>query len=206
MPLPDNVAIYIAEKIKSNIRELEGSLIRLIAFASLTGREISIDLAQEVLKNVIGQDERAVTVEMIQKSVADYYQLKVVDMRARNNSKSVALPRQIAMYLCKSLTHASLPGDRPELRRQAPLDRDPLHPEDRDAAQEGPRFQQPDQRPDRAHALANQADAGDPQRVRRPAPCGRPVGAPGRPQRARNRPRSARRMSTGFQPPQILNK
>jgi chromosomal replication initiator protein len=109
VPLPDNVAIYIAEKIKSNIRELEGSLIRLIAFASLTGREVSIGLAQEVLKNVIGQDERAVTVDMIQKSVADYYQMKTVDMRARNNSKSVALPRQIAMYLCKSLTHASLP-------------------------------------------------------------------------------------------------
>jgi len=109
VPLPDNVAIYIAEKIKSNIRELEGSLIRLIAYASLTNREVSIGLAQEVLKNVIGQDERAVTVEMIQKSVADYYQLKIVDMRARNNSKSVALPRQIAMYLCKALTHASLP-------------------------------------------------------------------------------------------------
>ena len=109
VPLPDNVAIYIAEKIKSNIRELEGSLIRLIAYASLTNREVSIGLAQEVLKNVIGQDERAVTVDMIQKSVADYYQLKVVELRARNNSKSVALPRQIAMYLCKALTHASLP-------------------------------------------------------------------------------------------------
>jgi chromosomal replication initiator protein len=109
VPLPDNVAIYIAEKIKSNIRELEGSLIRLIAYASLTNREVTIGLAQEVLKNVIGQDERAVTVDRIQKSVADYYQLKVVDMRARNNSKSVALPRQIAMYLCKMLTHASLP-------------------------------------------------------------------------------------------------
>ncbi len=109
VPLPDNVAIYIAEKIKSNIRELEGSLIRLIAFASLTGREVSIGLAQEVLKNVIGQDERAITVDMIQKSVADYYQLKVADLRARNNSKSVALPRQVAMFLCKALTHASLP-------------------------------------------------------------------------------------------------
>ncbi|MCX6551018.1 MAG: chromosomal replication initiator protein DnaA [Acidobacteria bacterium] len=109
VPLPDNVAIYIAEKIKSNIRELEGSLIRLIAYASLTGREVSISLAQEVLKNVIGQDDRAVTVDMIQKSVADYYQLKVADLRSRNNSKSVAMPRQIAMYLCKALTHASLP-------------------------------------------------------------------------------------------------
>ena len=109
VPLPDNVAIYIAEKIKSNIRELEGSLIRLIAYASLKGVDVTIALAQEVLKNVIGQDDRAVTIEMIQKSVADYYQLKVADLRSRNNSKSVAMPRQIAMYLCKALTHASLP-------------------------------------------------------------------------------------------------
>ena len=109
VPLPDNVAIYIAEKIKSNIRELEGSLIRLLAYASLTGREVSIGLAQDVLKNVIGHDDRAVTIEMIQKSVADYYQLRSADLRSRNNSKSVATPRQIAMYLCKSLTSASLP-------------------------------------------------------------------------------------------------
>jgi chromosomal replication initiator protein len=109
VPLPDNVALYIAEKIKSNIRELEGSLIRLLAFASLSGREISIGLAQEVLKNVIGHDDRAMTIDMIQKAVADRYQLKVVDLRSRNNSKSVALPRQVAMYLCKALTTASLP-------------------------------------------------------------------------------------------------
>jgi len=109
VPLPDNVALYIAEKIKSNIRELEGSLIRLIAYASLKGVDVTIALAQEVLKNVIGQDDRAVTIDMIQKSVADYYQLKTADLRSRNNSKSVALPRQIAMYLCKALTHASLP-------------------------------------------------------------------------------------------------
>ncbi len=109
VPLPDNVAIYIAEKIKSNIRELEGSLIRLLAYASLTGREVTIGLAQDVLKNVIGHDERAVTIEMIQKSVADYYQLRSADLRSRNNSKSVAMPRQIAMYLCKALTSASLP-------------------------------------------------------------------------------------------------
>jgi len=109
VPLPDNVALYIAEKIKSNIRELEGSLIRLIAYASLKGVDVTIALAQEVLKNVIGQDDRAVTIEMIQKSVADYYQLKTADLRSRNNSKSVATPRQIAMYLCKALTHASLP-------------------------------------------------------------------------------------------------
>jgi chromosomal replication initiator protein len=109
VPLPDNVAMYIAGKIKSNIRELEGSLIRLIAYASLTGQEISLPLAQEVLKNILDHEERAVTIEIIQKFIADYYNLRMVDLKSRNNSKSVAKPRQIAMYLCKSLTHASLP-------------------------------------------------------------------------------------------------
>jgi chromosomal replication initiator protein len=109
VPLADNVAMYIAGKIKSNIRELEGSLIRLIAYASLTGQEITLSLAQEVLKNILDHETKAVTIEAIQKFVADYYNLKLVDLKSRNNSKSVAMPRQIAMYLCKSLTHASLP-------------------------------------------------------------------------------------------------
>ena len=109
VPLPDNVAMYIASRIKSNIRELEGSLIRLIAYASLTGRPLTIELAQDVLRNVIDHDERAVTIEQIQKFVAEYYQLKLHELKSRNNSKSVAMPRQIAMYLCKMLTHASLP-------------------------------------------------------------------------------------------------
>jgi chromosomal replication initiator protein len=109
VPLPDSVAMYIAGRIKSNIRELEGSLIRLIAYASLTGREISLELTQEVLRNVIDQDEKAVTIETIQRFVSDYYQLKIGDLKSRNNSKSVAMPRQVAMYLCKNLTNASLP-------------------------------------------------------------------------------------------------
>jgi chromosomal replication initiator protein len=109
VPLADNVAIYIAGRIKSNIRELEGSLTRLIAYASLTGLEISLELAQEVLKNVIDSEDKLVTIERIQKFAADYYQLKIADLKSRNNSKSVAMPRQVAMYLCKSLTHASLP-------------------------------------------------------------------------------------------------
>jgi len=109
VPLPDNVAIYIAGKIKSNIRELEGSLIRLIAYASLTGREISLALAQDVLRNILDHEHRAVTIEIIQKFVSDYYQLKLTELKSRNNSKSVAMPRQIAMYLCKNLTNASLP-------------------------------------------------------------------------------------------------
>ena len=109
VPLPDDVAIYIAGKIKSNIRELEGSLIRLIAYASLTGQEITLPLAQEVLKNILSHEDKAVTIEIIQKFVADHYNLKLIELKSRNNSKSIAMPRQIAMYLCKTLTHASLP-------------------------------------------------------------------------------------------------
>jgi chromosomal replication initiator protein len=109
VPLPDDVAMFIAGRIKSNIRELEGSLIRLIAYASLTGRDISLDLTQEVLRDAIDLDTRAITIESIQKYVADYYQLKVHELKSRNNSKSIALPRQVAMYLCKQLTTASLP-------------------------------------------------------------------------------------------------
>ena len=107
--LPDNVALYIAGRSKSNIRELEGSLIRLLAYASLTGAELTLPLTQEVLRDVIAHDERAISIDMIQKSVADYYQLKLVELKSRNNSKSIAKPRQVAMYLCKSLTNASLP-------------------------------------------------------------------------------------------------
>ena len=109
IPLPDNVAIYIAGKIKSNIRELEGSLIRLIAYASLTGSQISLPLAQDVLRDILERDDTRVTIEAIQKYVANHYRLKVTDLKARNNAKSIALPRQIAMYLGKCLTKSSLP-------------------------------------------------------------------------------------------------
>jgi chromosomal replication initiator protein len=107
--LPDDVALYIAGRIKSNIRELEGSLIRLLAYASLTGRDVSMPLVQEVLRDVLRHEDRAVTIDMIQKFVAEYYQLKLIELKSKNNSKSVALPRQVAMYLCKALTSASLP-------------------------------------------------------------------------------------------------
>ena len=109
VPLPDDVSLYIAGKIKSNIRELEGSLIRLIAYASLTGSEISLALAQEVLRDLLSHDDRNVTIEMVQKFVANYYKLKIADLKSRNNSQMVTLPRQIAMYLAKSLTSYSLP-------------------------------------------------------------------------------------------------
>ncbi len=109
IPLPDSVALYMASRIKSNIRELEGSLIRLLAYGSLTGRPLSLELAQEVLRNVLDHDVRAVTIEQIQRFVADFYHLKLTELKSKNNSKSVAMPRQVAMYLCKMLTRASLP-------------------------------------------------------------------------------------------------
>ena len=107
--LPENVALFIASKVKTNIRELEGSLIRLIAYASLTGRDIDLPLAQETLRDLLHAEEKPVSIEMIQKYVADHYKLKISELKAKNNSKSIAGPRQIAMYLTKSLTTASLP-------------------------------------------------------------------------------------------------
>jgi chromosomal replication initiator protein len=107
--LPENVALFIASKVKTNIRELEGSLIRLIAYASLTGRDIDLPLAQETLRDLLHTEDKPITIEMIQKFVADHYSLKISEIKAKNNSKSIAVPRQIAMYLTKSLTGASLP-------------------------------------------------------------------------------------------------
>jgi chromosomal replication initiator protein len=107
--LPDNVALFIASKIKSNIRELEGSLVRLTALSSLKGESITLLLAQEALKNIVDEEQRAITIETIQKVVADFYNLKVADLKSKSNSRNIAVPRQIAMYLCKSLTKASLP-------------------------------------------------------------------------------------------------
>jgi chromosomal replication initiator protein len=107
--IPDNVALYIASKIRSNIRELEGALVRLIAFCSLKGSEITLQMAQETLHDILGPGEKAITIEMIQKMIADHFKMRVQDLKSKNNSKSVAVPRQICMYLCKELTTASLP-------------------------------------------------------------------------------------------------
>jgi chromosomal replication initiator protein len=107
--VPDNVALYIASKIRSNIRELEGALVRLIAYCSLKGSEITLPMAQETLHDILGPGEKAITIEMIQKTIADHFRMRVQDLKSKNNSKSVAWPRQICMYLCKKLTGASLP-------------------------------------------------------------------------------------------------
>ena len=107
--LPDNVALFIASKIKSNIRELEGSLVRLTAYASLKGLPMDLDLAHEVLRTIIAEESSGVSVELIQKMVAAHYGLKVADLKSKNNSRKVAVPRQVAMYLCKTLTKSSFP-------------------------------------------------------------------------------------------------
>ena len=107
--LPDDVALFIASKIKSNIRELEGSLVRLVAYASLKGLKIDLTLAHEILRNIIDEEASHVSIDTIQKAVATHYNLKVSDLKSKNNARSIAVPRQVAMYLCKSLTKASLP-------------------------------------------------------------------------------------------------
>ena len=107
--LPDNVALYVASKVKSNIRELEGALNRLTVFASLRGTEITLPMAQDALRALFHPEERQISIEMIQKTISDYYGLRVQELKSRNNSRSVALPRQICMYLCKKVTSASTP-------------------------------------------------------------------------------------------------
>ena len=107
--LPDEVAEFIARSIKSNVRELEGALTRLLAYGSLTGADINLPTAQQVLKNIIATQEKKVTIELIQKRVGEQFGLREQDLKMRSNSKAIAFPRQIAMYLVKQLTSASLP-------------------------------------------------------------------------------------------------
>ena len=106
--LSDDVAYLIASRIKSNIRELEGSLTRMIAFCALTGREMTPDLAQDVLSDLWGEDERIITIEQIQRKVSDFFGMKLSDLKAKTRARAIAFPRQIAMYLARQLTTASL--------------------------------------------------------------------------------------------------
>src|SRR5215469_2018716 len=107
--LPTDVALYVASNIRSNVRELEGALIRLVAHSSLIGAEITLPYAQQVLKNFIDSQARKVTIESIQKMVAEQFGLRLIEIKAKNNSRAIVYPRQIAMYLAKHLTEASLP-------------------------------------------------------------------------------------------------
>jgi chromosomal replication initiator protein len=107
--LPDEVSLFIAKHVKSNIRELEGSLVRLAAHSSFTSREVSLELAQEVLKELTAEQQRLPTIGIIQKAVADFYGVRMEDLRSRGRNKSIVLPRQVAMYLCREIVKASLP-------------------------------------------------------------------------------------------------
>lgn len=106
--IPDEVAYYLASKVKSNIRELEGCLIRLGAQASLTGKPITIEMAKTILHDLIEEDEKPVTTDHIQKVVCEHFALKLTDIKAKKRTREIALPRQIAMYLSRHLTGLSL--------------------------------------------------------------------------------------------------
>ncbi len=107
--VPSDVLAYIANQIKSNIRELEGSLTRVIAYASLTKSEIQIDLAREVLRDMFTDDYRPITIDLITEMVAREFGLKTSDLKARKRTATIVYPRQIAMYLARELTDFSLP-------------------------------------------------------------------------------------------------
>jgi len=106
--VPDDVTFFIADKIRTNIRELEGALIRVVAYCKLVGKEVDLPLVKEVLKDMVSE-EKKVTIELIQKRVADFFDIKPSDMRSKKRNKAIVYPRQIAMYLSRELTTLSLP-------------------------------------------------------------------------------------------------
>ena len=107
--LPNEVAFFIAKRIRSNIREIEGALRRVIANSQFTGRPITMDFAKEALRDLLALQDKLVTIENIQKTVAEYYKIRVADLLSKRRNRSIARPRQLAMALCKELTNHSLP-------------------------------------------------------------------------------------------------
>jgi chromosomal replication initiator protein len=107
--LPEDVRVFLATKTKSNVRELEGALVRLIAYSSMAGTPITLTMAQQVLKNIVHNGERRVSIDMIIRAVAAKYDLQPAQLKLKCNRREIARPRQIAMYLAKELTSASLP-------------------------------------------------------------------------------------------------
>lgn len=109
IPIDNDVAMFIAQQVRSNVRELEGSLIRISAYASLQGQPISVDLAKSVLKDVLAAKGHALTCEAIVKAVATHFDVKVADLKSTKRGRAIALPRQVAMYLCRKHTSSSYP-------------------------------------------------------------------------------------------------
>ena len=107
--LSDDVAFFVAKHLRSNVRELEGALRKILAFSRFHGRDITIELTKEALKDLLSVQNRQISVENIQKTVADFFRIKVADMYSKRRPANIARPRQIAMYLTKELTQKSLP-------------------------------------------------------------------------------------------------
>ena len=107
--LPDDVRSFMASKTKSNVRELEGALVKLIAYSSLTGTPINLQMSQQVLKHLVHVQDRRVTIDAIQKAVAERFSIKQSQLKEKSNTRKIVYPRQVAMYLVKELTDASLP-------------------------------------------------------------------------------------------------
>jgi chromosomal replication initiator protein len=107
--IPKDVTIFLATNIKSNVRELEGSLIRLGAYSSLTGRDINLELARSVLRDIITEKEKVMGLDEIIKLVAEHYQIKVSEIKSKKRTRNLVHPRQMAMYLCRTVAGASLP-------------------------------------------------------------------------------------------------
>jgi len=107
--LPDDVRIFIATRSKSNVRELEGALVKLIAYSSVTGTKINLAMAQQVLKHLTHGQERRVTIDAIVRAVAEKFGLQPAQLKQKSNARQISYPRQVAMYLVKEMTQASLP-------------------------------------------------------------------------------------------------
>jgi len=107
--LPEEVAFFIAKRIRSNVRELEGALRRVVATSNFTGRPITLEFAKEALRDLLALQEKLVTIENIQKTVAEYYKIRIAELLSKRRSRSIARPRQVAMALAKELTNHSLP-------------------------------------------------------------------------------------------------
>ncbi len=109
LSVPEGVSTFIAEKVTSNIRELEGALMRVVAYASIFEKEITLELSREILKEMFLEEEKRVTADLIQRKVAEYFDIRIQDMKVKRRSKAIAYPRQVAMYLVRELTDHSFP-------------------------------------------------------------------------------------------------
>lgn len=110
VPLPADVAFLIAKNLRSNVRELEGALKKVVAYARFHGRDITLELAREALRDLLAAHNRQITFELIQKTVADFYKIKLAELLSKKRTRNIARPRQVAMYLAKELTPSSLPA------------------------------------------------------------------------------------------------